>query len=116
MIVSVSSVAVRTLIPNGSLGVSPVCVATRRASLTVGVMWRAGRPRGLAQAGRRVRRPPLLPCCQEYLHVSSTTLPLTPLLYRYFLTHKGDSKSFGFSVRWFLIRTGWLDTDMEGVA
>lgn len=93
---NLSCVVVRTLIPNGSLGVSPVCVATRRASLTVGVVWRAGRPRGLAQAGRRVRRPPLLPCCQEYLHVPSTTLPLTPLLYRFFLAHKGDSKSFGF--------------------
>lgn len=45
-----------------------------RVDLTVGVVWRAGRPRGLAQAGRGVRRPPLLPCCQEYLHVPSTTV------------------------------------------
>lgn len=37
----------------------------RRVSLTVSVVRRARRPRGLAQACRRMRRSPLLPCCQE---------------------------------------------------
>lgn len=50
-----------------------------RVDLTVGVVWRAGRSRGLAQAGRGVRRPPLLPCCQEYLHVPSTTVYPKPV-------------------------------------
>lgn len=68
----------------------------RRVDLTVGVVWRAGRSRGLAQAGRGVGRPPLLPCCQEYLHVSSPRFILCPSEFRpNFFTHKGDSKSFG---------------------
>lgn len=61
--------------------VSVVCEVRSvwRVDLTVGVVWRAGRPRGLAQAGRGVRRPPLLPCCQEYLHVPSTTVYPMPV-------------------------------------
>lgn len=56
-----------------------VFVYVWRVDLTVGVVWRAGRPRGLAQAGRGMRRSPLLPCCQEYLHVPSTTLNPRPV-------------------------------------